>query len=360
MFEAADGSDVFQQFSAQGASSNAFTSFTQTSYLFSATEDIMLNLQTLLDFVQDPHFTKESVEKEKGIIGQEIQMYRDDASWRQFFGMIENLFPNHPVSIDIAGTIDSIAPITVEDLYTSYRTFYHPSNMILFVVGNLNPQEMMNFIRENQASKEFAPAVPIQRRFPEIKQSDIIKERSVEMNVTRPKFTLGLLGTDEVPTNGRELLAYKFSARLLFEMLFGPTSHNYLTLYNEGIIDDTFDTEFNLERGFHFADFGGDSDQPKEALERVESLLLDFENSPELTEASLSLLKKKMLGKYLQSLNSLEYIANQFSQSLFGETTLFDFIEVLEGISLDQVLTVGKKFIKEENLSRFYIHPKTK
>lgn len=357
MFEKEDG-DVFQQFGKQGASANAFTSFTKTSYLFSTTGQVETNLETLLNFVQDPYFTKETVDKEKGIIGQEIQMYLDDSNWRLFFGTLGNMYPKHPLHIDIAGTVESISEITAEDLYTCYNTFYHPSNMTLFVVGKMDPEEMMAFIRKNQAAKTFAKAKPIKRHFPKEKAADIVKESSVEMSINRPKVIVGLKGLDEVPENGKELLKYKTTANLLFQLLFGNTSQNYLNLYNEGLLDDSFGYEFSLDRSFHFADFGGDSDQPEQLAERVEEILLSADQSNEVTEANLSLLKKKMIGKYFQSLNSLEYIANQFSQSLYGETTLFDSPEVIESIQLSDVQAFIQTFIKKEGLSRFYMYPK--
>src|SRR5699024_5971178 len=130
--------DVFSTFLRQGASPNAFTSFTKTAYLFSATENIEENVETLLDFVQDPYFSDESVEKEKGIIAQEIKMYNDLPDWQAFMGAIRNMYVHHPVRIDIAGTVESIEAITKEHLYTCYETFYHPANMVLFVVGNVN------------------------------------------------------------------------------------------------------------------------------------------------------------------------------------------------------------------------------
>jgi predicted Zn-dependent peptidase len=357
MFEKEDG-DVFQQFGRQGASANAFTSFTKTSYLFSTTDQVRLNLETLLDFVQAPYFTKETVEKEKGIIGQEIQMYLDDSNWRLFFGILGNLYPKHPLHIDIAGTVESIDEITAEDLYTCYNTFYHPSNMTLFVVGKMDPEEMMSFIRENQAAKKFAKAVPVKRHFPQETATDIVKESSLEMPISRSKVIVGLKGLDEVPTDGKALLNYKLTANLLFQLLFGNTSQNYLTLYNEGLLDDSFGYEFSLDRSFHFADFGGDSDDPEQLAERIEEILLTVDKSSELTEENLSLLKKKMIGKYFQSLNSLEYIANQFSQSLYGETTLFDTPEVIESIQLSDVKKLAEEFITQAGLSRFYMRPK--
>ncbi|WP_430602897.1 M16 family peptidase [Enterococcus sp. DIV0724b] len=357
MFEKEDG-DVFQQFGRQGASANAFTSFTKTSYLFSTTDQVEKNLETLLNFVQEPYFTKETVDKEKGIIGQEIQMYLDDSNWRLFFGTLGNLYPKHPLHIDIAGTVESIGEITAEDLYTCYNTFYHPSNMTLFVVGKMDPEELMTFIRKNQSTKTFAKAEPIKRHFPQETAADIIKESSLSMAISRSKVIVGLKGLDELPTDGKELLKYKTTANLLFQLLFGNTSQNYLNLYNEGLLDDSFGYEFNLDRSFHFADFGGDSDHPEQLAERIEEILLTADKSSEVTDENLSLLKKKMIGKYFQSLNSLEYIANQFSQSLYGETTLFDTPEVIESIQLSDVKELAQVFINKDGLSRFYMYPK--
>jgi predicted Zn-dependent peptidase len=357
MFEKEDG-DVFQKFGQQGASANAFTSFTKTSYLFSTTSQVEENLATLLDFVQDPYFTKETVEKEKGIIGQEIQMYLDDPSWRLFFGILGNLYPKHPLHIDIAGTVESISEITAEDLYTCYHTFYHPSNMTLFVVGKMNPDELMAFIRENQNSKTFAAAQPIKRHFPQETAADIVRKQSIEMSITRPKVLVGVKGLDQVPATGQELMKYKITAELLLQLLFGNTSQNYLKLYNQGLLDDSFSYEFNLDRSFHFADIGGDSDQPERLAAEIEAILLASADSPEITTENVALLKKKMIGKYFQALNSLEYIANQFSQSLYGETTLFDKIAVIESIQLADIQKMAQEFIQEAGFSQFYMYPK--
>lgn len=359
MFEKEDG-DVFQAFGRQGASANAFTSFTKTSYLFSTTDQVEKNLETLLDFVQAPYFTEETVEKEKGIIGQEIQMYRDDSDWRLFFGILGNLYPKHPLHIDIAGTVASIDEITAEDLYTCYHTFYHPSNMTLFVVGKMDPEEMMDFIRQNQGKKAFEKAVPIKRHFPEESVEEIVRESSITMPVQRRKVLVGLKGLDAVPEDGAALLKYKTATNLFLQLLFGNTSQNYLNLYNAGLLDDSFSYEFSLDRSFHFADFGGDSDQPEKLAEEIEKILLGYEDSKELTEENLSLLKKKMIGKHFQSLNSLEYIANQFSQSLFGDVTLFDMLSVIDDIQLSDIKAAAKSFVRKEGLSRFYIDPEAK
>lgn len=356
LFEKEDG-DVFQLFGQQGASANAFTSFTKTSYLFSTTDQVEKNLTTLIDFVQAPCFTEETVNKEKGIIGQEIQMYEDDPNWRMFFGILNNLYPTHPLHIDIAGTVESIDKITAQDLYTCYRTFYQPSNMVLFVVGKMEPEKLMKLIRENQEEKNFPPKQEIVRYFPE-NTKEIIKQSALEAAITRNKFVLGIKGLDTLPQEGTELLRYKTAINLLFQMILGNTSRNYLAMYNQGIIDDSFGFEFSLDREFHFADFSGDTDEPEKAAEKIKEIVLGFADDPEVSEMNLDLLKKKMLGQYFQSLNSIEYIANQFTQSLFGDRTLFDLPEIIDSIQMKDVLAAGEAFISEEAFSEFYMRPK--
>lgn len=356
LFEKEDG-DVFQLFGQQGASANAFTSFTKTSYLFSTTDQVEKNLTTLIDFVQAPYFTEETVNKEKGIIGQEIQMYEDDPNWRMFFGILNNLYPTHPLHIDIAGTVESIDKITAQDLYTCYRTFYQPSNMVLFVVGKMEPEKLMKLIRENQEEKNFPPKQEIVRYFPE-NTKEIIKQSALEAAITRNKFVLGIKGLDTLPQEGTELLRYKTAINLLFQMILGNTSRNYLAMYNQEIIDDSFGFEFSLDREFHFADFSGDTDEPQKAAEKIKEIILGFADDPEVSEMNLDLLKKKMLGQYFQSLNSIEYIANQFTQSLFGDRTLFDLPEIIDSIQMKDVMAAGEAFISEEAFSEFYMRPK--
>ncbi|MFC6345804.1 EF-P 5-aminopentanol modification-associated protein YfmH [Vagococcus carniphilus] len=357
LFEKED-EDVFQKFGRQGASSNAFTSFTRTSYLFSSTDNMLENIQTLIDFVQDPYFTEESVNKEKGIIGQEIQMYQDDPNWRLYFGILNNLYPKHPLHIDIAGTEESISHITAEDLYLCYNTFYHPSNMNIFIVGKMDPEQLMQFIIDNQKQKEFVKAQPIERRFPVENAKDIIKEDQINLSVSRPKAIVGLKGLDDVPEDGFERLKYQTTLQLLLQLLFGDTSESYLSMYNEGLIDDSFSFEFTLDRSFHFADFSTDTNEPERFANQMINLILKSKDSPELTERNLNLAKRKMMGKHLKSLDSLEYIANQFSGAKFGDTTLFDLAEIIDSIELDDLLAAQEAFVRPEGLSRFFIYPK--
>ncbi len=218
LFEKEDG-DVFQQFSKQGASANAFTTFNRTAYLFSSTSNVEKNLETLIDMVQSPFFTEKTVEKEKGIIGQEITMYDDNPDWRLYFGVIENMYQHHPVKIDIAGTIESISHITDQLLYECYNTFYHPSNMLLFVVGPVDPDQIMNLIRDNQNKKDYKDMSEIKRRFEDEPSKVAEKKKVLQMNVQTPKCLVGVKACD-VAQSGKEMLKNELTINLLLDILF--------------------------------------------------------------------------------------------------------------------------------------------
>lgn len=349
--------DAFDLFSNLGASSNAFTSFTKTSYLFSTIENNYQNVGLLLDFVQTPYFSEASIEKEKGIIKQEIQMYLDDPNWCLFFGLLKNLYPNQPLSIDIAGSAESITNISVNDLYTCYETFYQPSNMTLFVTGPFNPDEMINYIEINQFSKKFPEPIKIQR-IDESNLQKVTKASSIQMAVAQPKMILGFKGNDDLTQLAPEiLLNYKLSITFALQLLFAESSSNYQTLYQKALIDDSFDAGFNLDRTFHFIEIYSDTNSPLQLAETLEMMLLQFQDSTDWSERHLNILKKKSIGKTIASLNSLEYIANQFSQNLYGEKTLFDLPEVIDSINLEMITKYLKQFLEETEKSIFTITP---
>ncbi|UOE92784.1 pitrilysin family protein [Alkalihalobacillus sp. LMS39] len=339
MFEDEQG-DVFQDFSKQGASANAFTSFTRTAYLFSSTTNVEQNLDTLLNFVQHPYFTEESVEKEKGIIGQEITMYDDNPDWRVYFGTIANMFHQHPVKIDIAGTIDSISKITKDMLYQCYETFYHPSNMILFVIGPVEPAKIIEQVKENQAKKQFKEKQEIKRFFDD-EREEVAKEKEViTMSVQTPKCLVGF--KEHHPTRqGNDLLERELGLNILLDLMFGQSSTNYQTLYDEGLIDETFSFDHSAELGFGFTIIGGDSKKPDALANRLEAMVKDFVSSP-LNEQEVERVRKKKIGSFLRSLNSPEYIANQFTRYQFNDMNLFDIVTMLEKLSVETLTEIMK------------------
>ncbi|WP_172369663.1 EF-P 5-aminopentanol modification-associated protein YfmH [Sporosarcina jiandibaonis] len=358
LFEKEDG-DVFQEFSVLGGSANAFTSFTRTSYLFSATDKLYENTEVLLDFVQDPYFTKETVEKEKGIIGQEITMYDDQPDWRLYFGMIENMYHEHPVKIDIAGTIETIDEITAEHLYECYETFYHPSNMVFFVVGAVDPEEMMKFIKENQNKKSFSPAEEIKRSFPEEPDSVVQPERTLSMDVTKPKLSFGMKCT-KTDVSGEEMLIRELASELVMDVLFGRSSDFYANAYKDDLIDESYSYSFMMENGFGFSMISSDSENPEDLEKAIRATLREATTNWPITDEDLDRQRKRKIGQFMRSLNSIEFIANQFTRYLFNDMKLFDVVPVLEKLTLEDLKNAFSTFNDESGFTVYKVLPAEK
>ncbi|MGE7978218.1 EF-P 5-aminopentanol modification-associated protein YfmH [Psychrobacillus sp. NPDC093200] len=355
MFEKEEG-DVFQKFSENGASANAFTSFTRTSYLFSSTDNILENTKTLLDFVQEPYFTEQTVEKEKGIIGQEITMYDDQPDWRLYFGTIENMYKEHPVKIDIAGTIESISHITAEHLYECYNTFYHPSNMVLFVVGAVDPKEMMEFVKDNQAKKDFKAPEEIVRFYPEEQTQVDKKERTLKMDVQKSKLLYGVKSSN-VNITGEEMLNYELAMQVAVELIFGRTSAFFQDVYEKGLIDESYSADFSMEEGYGFAMIGSDTANVDELSQSIKETINKFATNWTFEEKDLKQITRKKIGHFLRALNSIEYIANQFTRYKFNDMNLFDVVPALENLKMEQVKTAFEAFKDENTHTVFKIIP---
>ncbi|MED3552122.1 EF-P 5-aminopentanol modification-associated protein YfmH [Cytobacillus praedii] len=354
LFEKEDG-DVFQQFSKQGASANAFTSFTRTAYLFSSTSNVEQNLETLIDFVQAPYFTEKTVEKEKGIIGQEITMYDDNPDWRLYFGLIQNMYENHPVKIDIAGTIDSISHITKDMLYECYETFYHPSNMLLFIVGPVDQEQVMKMVKDNQDRKEYKELPEIKRKFEDEPVAVAQKKQVLQMNVQTSKCLVGIKARN-VTQSGKEMLKKELSLNVMLDILFGKSSEHYSALYNEGLIDETFSFDYTEENGFGFAMVGGDTSNPDRLADTIKKILLEAKGT--ITDESIERTKKKKIGAFLRAVNSPEYIANQFTRYAFNDMDLFEVVPTLESITIADIELAANELIGEEQFTVCQVVPK--
>lgn len=334
MFEEPTG-DIFATFSKQGASANAYTSFDRTVYLFSATEQIPANLETLINFVQHPYFTDQNVDKEKGIIEQEIQMYQDNPDWRVYFGLFDAMYHAHPIHIDIAGTVESIYKIDKETLYKCYETFYHPTNMILFVVGGVDAKDVFELVRQNQASKSFPPQGRIVREFDS--EPSAIKEsrRVLHLPVSLPKCMFGLKET-KVGFSGEALQKREVATRVMLDIVFGASSPLYQSLYDEGLISDSFSHEYNASPEYAFSVIGGETKDPDALLARVRTAvdqLLRHGIPAEAFERS----RRKKIGGYLRMLNSPESIAGEFTRYRFRGGDLFALLQQYEQLTLQEV-----------------------
>ncbi|MGR9594434.1 EF-P 5-aminopentanol modification-associated protein YfmH [Bacillus thuringiensis] len=351
-----ENGNVFQDFSRQGAAANAFTSFTRTNYLFSCTSFFEQNLKTLIDFVQDPYFSDEIVEKEKKIIEKEIMQYDEHPDGRLYFGLIESMYKKHPVRTDITGTIESITPITKELLYTCYNTFYHPSNMMLFIAGPVDPHRVIEQVKENQIKKTFELKLPIQRKFDE-EPIEVAKKKSVlSMDVRQHKCLVGIKAQN-IKKPGIDPLKTELCIYILLDLLFGKSSKVYNELYTTGLINKTFSYDYTQELDFAFASVGGDTNHPNKLSNRLVQTILEANNMI-FTEEHLNRAKKKRIGGFLRSLNSPEYIANQFTRYACNEMHLFDVVPTLEKITLNDIQNIIEDFIDENRISICQIVPK--
>ncbi|ADH61194.1 peptidase M16 domain protein [Thermoanaerobacter mathranii subsp. mathranii str. A3] len=350
MFEEEEGS-IFEQFSKLGASANAYTNFTTTAYLFASTENFYENLKLLVNFVQNPYFTDENVEKEKGIIAQEIRMYQDDPNWRVYFNALEALYHVYPVRKDIAGTIESISKISKEILYKCCYTFYHPENMVLFAVGDIDVDKTLDIIKENVRQEK--KQGEIKRIYPKEPLSVYEKEVVQDMQVSIPLFNLGFKDTD-VGFGGKKLLKKNLEVQIGLEMVLGRSSDLYERLYNEGLIDSTFSFDYGGEIDYGYSIIGGQSKDPF----KVRDIILNAINNLQfLKEEDFERIKKKYIGKFLRTFNSVDSIAYSFINFYMKEINLLDYLDVLYSISFEDVRERFQNHLREENSVLSVVNP---
>ena len=327
LFEEPDG-NAFDKFSVYGASANAFTSFDMTAYLFSATSHFYDNLEILLKFVQNPYFTEENVQKEQGIIGQEITMYQDNADWCLFFNMLRAMYKTHPITIDIAGTIESIAKIDKDLLYKCYGAFYNPKNMALFVIGDVAADEVLAIVDKCIEKKEI-PEV----KFSLPKEDDKIKENLIKQKfcVSRPMFALGF---KEKPM--KDAVWADAAYAILCEILFSKSSALYEKLYNEKLISPGFGAEYSSGMGYAFCSLQSETENP--ALAR--DVILDYIDSIRkngIPKADFERAKKAVYGKQIRAFNNIEDVAGSYISLLFKGGDYLTFTDKLGSISYEDI-----------------------
>jgi len=357
MFEMKYG-NVFDKYAELGTSSNAFTNYTNTSYLFSATSSFKENLELLLDFVETPYFTTESIEKEKGIITQELRMYEDEPDWQVLLNLLNCLYHYHPVKIDIGGTVESIQKIDKDTLYKCYNTFYHPSNMVLFVTGDLDPDEVFCFVKEHEDKKHISPQTEIKRIYPDEPNTIVKSSHSVKLDVAQPLFLLGFKDTD-VGYDGYKLLKKEIIISLLMEILFGRSSTIYEELYEAGLIDDRFSFSYEGQKDYGFCTIGGETRDP----ERLYETLIDSINQAKqkgIEVEDFERVKKKFNGNFIQGFNSLDFIATNFVAYHHKNINIFDYIKALNEIKVEDLNKKLEEFFEMTRCATSTVMPKTK
>lgn len=344
MFEKEDG-DMFNAFSKYGSSANAFTSYDRTSYLFTTVESLKENIKLLVDMLQNPYFTKESVEKEVGIIAEEIKMYQDQPNYKLYYQTLKAMYQTHPVRVDIAGTVESIAQITDETLYECYKTFYHPNNMVMFIVGNVDPNEMTTYI--NTIIKPFGPFHPVDILPFEEPDSVATPVIAAEDNVQMDKLMLGIKTNNFKSADNLILTELKMLFAL--DLLFGEQTDFYQSLMKDQLIDDSFGFNFTIEPTFSHMFIAGASNDSDQLKQLLISQLYNFDALND--QNSFDLIVRQTIGEYVSSMNSPEYIANQFTRYYFNDVILFDLLPLLEALTLEECIATYKATMENAQIT---------
>ena len=321
MFEQPNGTNSLDTLMALGIEANAYTTNDHTAYLFECTEHFYEGLDELMNYVQNPYFTDENVEKEKGIISQEIRMYDDDPGWQLYMSVLDCLYKNNPIKIDIAGSVDSIKNITPDVLYKCYNTFYAPNNMTLVLCGDFEPDKILNDI-ENRLTREITHD-KLERIYPEKETGINKKSIQKNMNVSMPLFAIGfkdIKGMDE------DIVKKHIAIEILLNMLIGKSSELYKELYNDGILLEEPDIDYEFSKEYAHVVISGQSENPDEINKRLKEEIDSYKKNG-INSNHFERIKKKVYGDYVVEYNNISDIARMFLADSIKDIFSFDYIE---------------------------------
>lgn len=355
LFDMPDG-NVMQQFSALGGSPNAFTGYSMTAYHVESTENWRENLELLLRYVSTPYFTEESVEKERGIIAQEIRMYEDSSGSRMYENLFAALYQHHPIRVPIAGTVESIQDITAQTLYDCHKAFYDPSNMMLCVAGPVDPELVVESARNilpktpgGVGGRDYGPAEPLTAE----------KMAWVEQNmeVSMPGFTVAF--RCDTPKTGADILRQELVGDLAAELLVGESTAFYTKLYEDGLIDCDFSAGYEGVKTLGMLSIGGDSNEPERVVDAVlkEAERLGREGAD---EALFQRLKRSAFGRRIRELDSFENICYRMCQSTFEGAFYYDFPDLYRSITLDETVRMIRDTVVPQRAALSLIYPNAK
>lgn len=344
LFEQEDGVNALDRLTKMGANPNAYTSFNHTAYLFECTENFNEVFKELLHFVQNPYLTEENVEKEKGIIGQEIQMYDDDPDWQLFFNLLGAMYKNHAITKDIAGTIESISEITPEILYKCYNTFYDSSNMVICVVGDINHDEVLEIIKTDVKNNKLDSKI---ERFyddesDEINQKEVIKK----MDISMPMFAIGFKDNfivDKLDAGFTEdsmsIATRDVAMQILLSMMFGKSTEFYEELYNSGLLLKPLGVSFSFEEDYAYSIIEGESTDYRAVIEKVKNRIQEFKNQ-DLDIEKFEVVKKSLYGDFVRLFNNVSAVATTFIGNYFRGIDTSDYAEAYRNIKAEDAVKI--------------------
>lgn len=346
MFEQESGINSLDTLTALGVNANAYTTTNHTVYLFEATDNFYPALDELMDYVQNPYFTDENVEKEKGIIGQEIRMYDDYPDWAVYMNALKSMYKNHPIKIDIAGTVESIAKIDKEVLYKCYNTFYNPSNMVMCFCGDFEPEELIKEIKKRLIEKQKQGEI---KRISEEEPEEIV-EKKIEkaMEVSMPLFVIGI--KDKAPEKTADLVKKHIAIEILLNMIIGKSSKLYKTLYEEELLNSEPFLDYEFDSSYAHIAITGSSPNPEKVLEKIEEEIERLKKEG-LDKDHFDRIRNMLYGTAVKEFNNVSDIARMFITDYFKGINSFDYLENYKQVTPEFALEILKDvFLREKTV----------
>ena len=344
MFEQENGRNSLDVLTDIGVSANAYTTNDHTAYLYEATDNFYEALDEFMDYVQHPYFTDENVEKEKGIIGQEIMMYDDYPQWKVYLNALECMYYNNPVKLDITGTIETISHIDKDILYKCYKTFYNPSNMAMVVAGDFEPEKLLEEIKKRLVNNKSNGE--IKRIFDEEPQEIVKSYVEQNMEVSMPLFTIGIKDT---PAEEKERVRKNIAIEILLNMIIGASSDLFKELYNKGNCYWSPSIEYDFNKNYAHILLTGQSNNPQELFEMFkQQVKYSIENG--LNEEDVERTKKMIYGEYIKEYDDVVDISRMFLSDYFKGINSFDYLENVEIVNLEYLNQILKDVFQERKM----------
>ena len=345
MFEQENGKNSLDTLMALGIDANAYTTSDHTAYLFECTDHFYEGLDELMNYVQNPYFTNENVEKEKGIIAQEIKMYDDDPGWQLYMGILDCLYKNNPIKVDIAGTVESISKITPEVLYKCYNTFYALDNMTLVICGDFEPEKLLEEVKKRLTKNKTYEK--IERIYPEKEKTINKKYVEKNMNVSMPIFAIGIKDVSKMDS---EIVKKHIAIEILLNMIIGKSSDLYKKMYNQGLLLEEPSIDYEFSEEYAHIVISGQSNDSEEVYKMFKEEIENYKNN-ELNIDHFERIKKKIYGDYVVEYNSVSEIARMFLTDHMKKISSFDYIEQYKVITKEYVEQVLKEIFNNEYMA---------
>ena len=345
MFEQENGKNSLDTLMALGIDANAYTTSDHTAYLFECTDHFYEGLDELMNYVQNPYFTNENVEKEKGIIAQEIRMYDDDPGWQLYMGILDCLYKNNPIKVDIAGTVESISKITPEVLYKCYNTFYALDNMTLVICGDFEPEKLLEEVKKRLTKNKTYEK--IERIYPEKEKTINKKYVEKNMNVSMPIFAIGIKDVSKMDS---EIVKKHIAIEILLNVIIGKSSDLYKKMYNQGLLLEEPSIDYEFSEEYAHIVISGQSNDSEEVYKMFKEEIENYKKSG-LNINHFERIKKKIYGEYVVEYNNISEIARKFLTDSMKKISSFDYIEQYKVITKEYVEQVLKEIFNNEYMA---------